>query len=128
MTETQVLCSLGGHHILRCDCDGDAAAERERLEALADELALVIAKARTGGSVYMDGSHNPLPSERIAARRFMELVAANMPAPALDVEARRALAMIVNETIHPEPDALERIQRLAADAIAAAYAEEVGRE
>jgi hypothetical protein len=38
----------------------------------AEELANVIAKCRTGSSVYMDGSHNPRPSERLAAERFIE--------------------------------------------------------
>jgi hypothetical protein len=47
---------------------------RERTDALARELALVFAKRRTGGNVYMNGSHNPLPTEVIEARRFMETV------------------------------------------------------
>lgn len=36
-----------------------------------DYLATEFAKVRTGSSVYMDGSHNPRPSERQAARLFV---------------------------------------------------------
>ena len=36
------------------------------------ELASLIAIRRTEGNVYMDGSHNPRPSEEIAARAFCE--------------------------------------------------------
>lgn len=36
-----------------------------------DHLARMLAKARVGGSVYMDGRHNPVPSEYQAAKRFI---------------------------------------------------------
>lgn len=66
--------------LLREAYERGVAAERKRIRAaveeadMVNELALVIAKARTGASVYMDGSHNPRPSERIAAERFVAAV------------------------------------------------------
>lgn len=42
-----------------------------REEAI-DYLALEFAKQRTHGNVFMDGSHNPRPSERRAAEWFIE--------------------------------------------------------
>lgn len=41
------------------------------LDEMADDLALMLAKTRCGNSVYMDGSHNPLPSERTIAARWV---------------------------------------------------------
>ena len=41
---------------------------------LIDALARMLANARTHGNVYMDGSHNPLPSEDKAAERFVSNV------------------------------------------------------
>jgi len=38
---------------------------------LVDELARMLAKSRTHGNVYMDCSHNPLPTEIKAAQRFV---------------------------------------------------------
>lgn len=32
---------------------------------------MLLARGRTGSSVYMDGSHNPRPSEILAAQRFV---------------------------------------------------------
>jgi hypothetical protein len=43
---------------------------------IADALALTFAKLRTGGSVYMDGEHNPTPSERRIAADFVKYVVA----------------------------------------------------
>lgn len=34
-------------------------------------LAHLLAKQRCGGSVYMDGSHNPKPTEYQEARKFV---------------------------------------------------------
>lgn len=45
---------------------------REPVEDAADQLADLIATRRTGGAVYMDGKHNPLPTERLDAIRFVE--------------------------------------------------------
>jgi hypothetical protein len=42
------------------------------VEDFTNLLANLFAKTRTGGSVYMDGSHNPRPSERLIAKQFME--------------------------------------------------------
>jgi hypothetical protein len=36
------------------------------------ELALLFAHRRTGGSVFMDGRHNPNPTEVRDAKRFCE--------------------------------------------------------
>ena len=47
------------------------------VERWAEHLALVIAYARFGPGVEVFGRHNPKPSERAAARAFMELVAEN---------------------------------------------------
>ena len=38
---------------------------------LADTLAHLMARRRTNGAVYMNGSHNPLPSEQRDAREFI---------------------------------------------------------
>jgi hypothetical protein len=47
------------------------------VEYAVNALADLFARRRTGGHVYMDGSHNPLPTEWIDARQFIEdLVAA----------------------------------------------------
>lgn len=46
----------------------------ERLDTLIPHIALLFAKRRTNGSVYMDGSHNPLPSEESAAREVIDMV------------------------------------------------------
>lgn len=45
---------------------------REPIEDAADQLAELFARRRTGGHVYMDGKHNPLPTERLDAMRFVE--------------------------------------------------------
>lgn len=42
-------------------------------DELVDELALEFAKQRTHGNVYMDGTHNPTPMEKVTAERFMEM-------------------------------------------------------
>ena len=42
------------------------------LEDAIEALARMLADARTRGNVYMDGSHNPLPSEYQKARMFVE--------------------------------------------------------
>lgn len=91
-------CPACGHHNedhgctrTGCECHAGFAlaaqvpAQEERMdvERWADELSLVIAKARFGPSVDMGGRHNPKPSEVTAARRFMEGVAAN---PSADPE------------------------------------------
>jgi hypothetical protein len=47
---------------------------QERADALARQLALVFAHRRTNGNVYMNGSHNPLPTEVTEAKRFLEMV------------------------------------------------------
>lgn len=52
----------------------ERAVPADRFDSLARELALRFAKHRTHGNVYMDGSHNPLPSEIRDARLFMEAV------------------------------------------------------
>lgn len=56
--------------------DVATAAVRARLAdiraIMANELALEFAKQRTGGSVYMDGSHNPTPTERSRAERLLD--------------------------------------------------------
>ena len=52
----------------------EGAVPADRLASLTRELAKTFAKRRTGGNVYMDGSHNPLPTEITEARRFMEMV------------------------------------------------------
>lgn len=44
----------------------------ERTDRAVLDLADVIAQRRTGGHVYMDGRHNPLPTEKIDARRYVE--------------------------------------------------------
>lgn len=44
----------------------------EATEDAAARLADLIANNRTGGAVYMDGKHNPRPSETLAAQRFIE--------------------------------------------------------
>ena len=49
-------------------------APSPELETAAEELARLFANARTHGNVYMDGSHNPLPSEDKAAERFVSNV------------------------------------------------------
>lgn len=41
-------------------------------ELLAKEIANAIASRRTGGSVYMDGSHSPHPSEITIGKRIAE--------------------------------------------------------
>lgn len=46
--------------------------DRERARDAADQLAQLFATRRTGGHVYMDGLHNPIPSERLEAIRFIE--------------------------------------------------------
>jgi len=46
----------------------------EILELLVDALAEEFASRRTSGAVYMDGSHNPQPSEITDARNFMTYV------------------------------------------------------
>lgn len=55
------------------------AADRERA---AEALALLLAKNRTHGDVFMDGSHNPRPSEVVKARRFVDEWAAALTSPA----------------------------------------------
>jgi hypothetical protein len=40
-------------------------------EDLVEELARMLAKARTGSSVYMSGAHNPVPSEYKSAEEFV---------------------------------------------------------
>ena len=47
---------------------------QERIDALARQLALKFAHQRTHGNVYMNGSHNPTPTEVKEAQRFMETV------------------------------------------------------
>jgi hypothetical protein len=37
-----------------------------------EALAVLFSVRRTHGSVFMDGSHNPLPGEMLDARRFIE--------------------------------------------------------
>ena len=50
------------------------AIPADRRAALVRELALDFAKQRTHGNVYMNGSHNPLPSEIKAAGHFLDAV------------------------------------------------------
>lgn len=52
-------------------------------------LARVIARARTGGNIYMDGSHNPRPTEYVTARHFLE------PQDATVAEARTIIAALL---------------------------------
>jgi len=57
----------------------------------AEELAVLLAKARTRGNVYMGGEHNPTPSEVRTAREFVDGVLAHQAAEldaALGGEAR----------------------------------------
>jgi hypothetical protein len=49
-----------------------------------DRLAELLARRRTHGSVYMDGGHMPTPSERTAAREFMDDFYAAAPNPGPD--------------------------------------------
>jgi hypothetical protein len=37
-----------------------------------EHLAMLFARRRCNGSVYMDGSHNPLPSELRESRNFID--------------------------------------------------------
>jgi hypothetical protein len=37
-----------------------------------EHLARLFARRRCNGSVYMDGSHNPLPTEKQEARMFID--------------------------------------------------------
>lgn len=39
---------------------------------MVETLAREFAKARSGGNVYMSGSHNPVPTEYMKARQFLE--------------------------------------------------------
>jgi hypothetical protein len=41
-------------------------------ERAADRLAVLLSVRRTGGHVYMDGRHNPLPTEHRDAQRFID--------------------------------------------------------
>lgn len=45
-----------------------------RAASLTRELSNLLAERRTHGEVFMDGRHNPLPTEITAARRFIEEV------------------------------------------------------
>ena len=73
--------TLSGGKVDAVDTIKDLTAENARLrkieeaarthqEHLADSVARLLAKQRTGGSVYMDGKHNPSPSEKQIARKF----------------------------------------------------------
>ena len=60
---------------------------------LIDALARMLAKSRTHGNVYMDGSHNPLPSEDKAAERFVSNVRIEERAMFADLVAGIAAAI-----------------------------------
>ena len=42
------------------------------VQGAAEVLAMLFSEQRTRGSVFMDGSHNPTPSETITAMRFVQ--------------------------------------------------------
>ena len=68
-----------------------------KLDDMENALAIMLAKARTGGSVYMNGAHNPLPTERQKASMFVE----DFVRPLME---KLQLAEKFIETLKPTPE------------------------
>jgi len=54
------------------EAEKEAVARWDAMDPWVRDLALLLAHRRTGGDVFMDGRHNPLPTEIRDAGRFVE--------------------------------------------------------